>query len=390
MLSKIKQLVKENKDYMIKIRRELHMYPETEFEEFKTAEIIKRELDKMNIPYKDKIAVTGIKAVIEGKSGGKCVLLRADIDALPITELNDVEYKSTHEGKMHACGHDAHTAIALGVCKVLNEMKDELCGRVIVIFQPAEEGAGGAKPMIDEGIIDGEKVDFAFAVHMEADFDTGSVAFKSGGMMASPDEFDLKITGKGGHGAYRYRCIDPIYAASKIASELIEFAQNKNTPEDPCVISIGKISGGIFYNIIPDSVEIKGTARAVNSKMRQSLCDGVTEITRRMSAELGVKSELDFRFLFPPLENSEKAIKIMENTANDNGFDIVWLQKPFMGGDDFSYFSQLTDGAFINVGCRNEEKDCVYSLHNARFNIDEDSLAVGALMLACGTYEALK
>ena len=383
MLNKIKKLVKENKDYMIKIRRELHMYPETEFEEFKTAGIIKRELDSMNVPYQDKIALTGIKAVIEGKKSGGCVLLRADIDALPIMELNDVEYKSTNIGKMHACGHDAHTAIALGVCKALNEIKDELEGKVIIIFQPAEEGVKGARAMV-------EKVDFAFAVHMEADFVTGSVAFKVGGMMASPDEFDLTITGKGGHGAYRYRCTDPIYAASKITSELIEFAQSKHTHKDPCVISIGQISGGTFYNIIPDSVAIKGTARAVNVKMRQALCEGVKEITQRVSNELGVKAELDFRFLFPPLENSENAIKIMEKVAIDNGFDIVWLEKPFMGGDDFSYFSQLTDGAYINIGCRNEEKDCVYSLHNARFNIDEDSLEVGAVMLGCATYEALK
>lgn len=390
MFEIVKKLLSDSEEYVINLRRELHKIPETEFEEFKTAAVIKRELDGMGIYYEDGIATTGIKAVINGAGAGKTVLLRADMDALPVEELNDLDYKSTHKGKMHACGHDGHMAVMLAAAKALNGIKDKIKGKVIIVFQPAEEGAGGAKPMLDSGILEGENVDMAFGLHVEPTFKIGSVALKSGSVMASPDEFDLKIVGRGGHGAYREKCIDPIYIASKVVCELVDFAKGLSGEESPCVISIGEIKGGSFYNVIPDYVVLKGTSRAVDFEKRKLLADGVSKISGDVCEKYGGSCETDFRFLYPPLVNDKTAIGIMEKAAREIGLEIIEIKNPFMGGDDFAYFAEKIPSAYIYVGCRNEETGCIYPWHSARFNMDEKCLLNGALMMAYGVISVLE
>ena len=389
MFETVKKFLTENENYIVNLRREFHKYPETEFEEFKTSEIIKRELSEMNISYEDKIAKTGIKAVIKGGKEGRTVLLRADMDALPVSELNDVEYKSTHEGKMHACGHDGHMAVMLAAARALNEIKNEICGNVVLIFRPAEEGQGGAEPMINSGVLENPKPDIAFGFHVEPTYETGSVALKVGGVMASPDEFDIKIIGKGGHGAYREKCVDPIYIASKVITELIDFGQEKYSEESPCVISVGEVTGGSFYNVIPDSVSLKGTSRAVDMPKRELLAEGVKQICKKVCAKYGAECEVDFRFLYPPLVNDKSVVEIMRKSAKENGFEIIDIEKPFMGGDDFAYFAQKIPSAYVYVGCRNEKLDCVYPWHSARFNMDEKCLLNGALIMCRSVLFAL-
>lgn len=382
----------ENFGRTVDLRRELHMYPETEFEEEKTAEIIAKELENIGVSYQSKIAKTGIKAVIHGGVVGdekKCILLRADIDALSVEEKNDVLYKSKNKGKMHACGHDAHTAVLLSVIRALNEIKDEICGDMVFVFQPAEEGAGGAKPMIDEGVLNNPEVCMAIGLHVEPTFETGSVAIKSGSVMASPDEFDIVVKGRGGHGAYREKCTDPIYVASKIVCELIDFGEKTSENESECVISIGEISGGNFYNIIPDTVRIKGTSRAVSFEKRKILSDGIYEISRAVCQKYKAECDVDFRFMYPPLINDEKMVKIFSKSAGDLKLNLIKQKKAFMGGDDFAYFAENVPSAYCFLGCGNKEKDCVYPWHSNRFNIDEDCLLHGGRLLVRTVINAL-
>ncbi len=387
MIEKIKKILLENEEYIINLRRELHSVPELGFSEFKTSEIIKRELKKENIDFEENVAKTGVRAIIRGGKKGKCVLLRADMDALPIEEKTEVSYKSTHEGVMHACGHDAHVSILLAAAKALNKVKGELSGDVVLVFQPAEETTGGAEIMINEGVMDNPRVDTCFALHVESAYETGTVALKDGAVMASPDEFDIEITGKGGHGAYREKCIDPIYVAATVVKRIIDFGAEAGETE-PSVISVGEINGGNFYNIIPDKVTIKGTSRAVSESVRNKLYEGIKKCVNDVCKEYNAEGKLDFRFMYPPLINDKKATDIMRKVAKENGFSVVEIDKPFMGGEDFSYFAKKAPSSYIYIGCRNEEKKCIYPWHNAKFNIDEKCLLNGAVMLcgACVSY----
>lgn len=386
MMERIKKILSENEEYIINLRRELHSVPELGFEEFKTSEIIKRELRKENIEFEEGIAKTGIKAHIRGGKKGKCVLLRADMDALPIEEKTEVSYKSTHEGVMHACGHDAHVSILLATAKALNKVKDSLSGDVVFVFQPAEETTGGADIMINEGVMDNPRVSACFALHVESAYETGTVALKDGAVMASPDEFDVEICGKGGHGAYREKCIDPIYVAATVVKKIIDFGAKVS--DEPSVISVGEISGGNFYNIIPDRVTIKGTSRAVSESVRNKLYEGIKKCVEDVCREYKAEGKLDFRFMYPPLINDKEATDIMRKVAKENGFLVAEIEKPFMGGEDFSYFAKKNPSSYIYIGCRNEEKNCIYPWHSAKFNIDEKCLLNGAVMLsgACVSY----
>lgn len=384
LYKKTDEILNNNFERTVKIRRNLHMHPETEFEEFETAKIIAAELDDIGIKYQANIAKTGIKAVLKGNGEcdkRRCILIRADIDALSVEEKNEISYKSKNKGRMHACGHDAHTAILLSVIRALYEVRDEIPGDIVFVFQPAEEGAGGAKPMIEEGVLENPKVSSAIGLHVEPNFEVGSIAIKSGGVMASPDEFDIEVIGRGGHGSQRDKCIDPIYAACEIVCKIIDFAKSVSEDGNECVISVGEISGGNFYNIIPDGVKIKGTSRAVDLKKRKILANGVEKIVNSICKTYGAAGKVDFRFMYPPLINNEKITKIFCDTARELKMNTVELTKPFMGGDDFSYFAQKVPAAYCFLGCGNAKKDCVYPWHNSKFNIDEDCLLYGGQLL---------
>ncbi|MDO5311318.1 MAG: M20 family metallopeptidase, partial [Clostridia bacterium] len=290
----------------VRHRRFIHSRPELSFNEYGTAAYVCRVLDDLNIPYVNNIAGTGICAVIYGEANAsadepKALLLRADMDALPITEVSDKEYKSQNKGKMHACGHDAHTAILLGICEILNASRDKFSGCTKLVFQPGEETSGGAKPMIDSGILENPKVDACIALHVDPEIDTGKLRIKSGSLYASPDDFKITVRGRGGHGAEPEKCVDPIMVSADIIHALMNLVSREIDPFDNAVITVGSIHGGTASNIIPDIVEMKGTARSLTNDVRKYLKRRIGEVARGVCAAYNAECDYEFTELFPPL-----------------------------------------------------------------------------------------
>ena len=377
---KIEEKAFAMKDELISIRRALHKIPETEFEEFKTAEYIRSKLTEYDIPY-EIVCGTGTVVTINGKNADKTVLLRADIDGLPIKDESDFEVKSERTGFMHACGHDIHATCLLGTLKLLNEIKGTLNGNVKCVFQPAEEGDGGALPMINEGIMENPHVDGAFALHVEPLEKTGNIQIKDGSIMASPDDFEIKIQGTGGHGAYPEKCVNPLTVASKILERYHEIPQKYKLP---CVVTICEIHGGTARNVIPDTVTTTGTARSLDQDTRKKLIDLLGEIAENTAKEHNAKAELDFNILFPPVVNNSKMNEIVRKSAEklDCIKDIITLDKASMAGDDFAYFGERVPASYFKLGVGNAEKGAIYPIHSPKFKADEDALPIGVSVLA--------
>ena len=367
-------------DELKKIRHTLHKNPELGNAEFKTSELIKQKLTEFGIPY-EVMAGTGVKAVIRGNDGGRAVLLRADMDALPIKDESGVEFASETNGLMHACGHDVHVTCLLGAAKILNEIKDRLNGNVVLAFQPDEEGDGGAERMIAEGIMDNPKVGAAFALHVEPLEETGKIQIKNGPIMASPDDFEIIITGTGGHGAYPEKCVNPIEIGAEILKRYKE--QIINDPEKR-VVSICSFNGGTCRNAIPDSAILTGTARSLDNETRRELKDKLQSIAENTAKEMGGRAEFNFNVLFPPVINDENMNEIVKKAADRldciNGITV--LPHAAMTGDDFSYFSQAVPGAYFKLGVGNTQIDAVYPLHSPKFRADDNALPIGAAIMA--------
>lgn len=376
----IEKMALSMKDELIKIRRRLHSTPETDFEEVNTAAFIRQTLDKFGIPYTPS-AKTGTVALIEGNQKGKTVLLRADIDGLPINDESDFEIKSEREGYMHACGHDIHMACLLGAAKILNSIKDSLNGNVKLVFQPAEEGNGGALPMIDEGILENPPVSGAFALHVEPLEDTGNIQIKDGPIMASPDDFEIIIHGIGGHGAYPEKCVNPLSVCATILEKYHTLARDYNLP---CVVTICSINGGTCRNAIPDNAILTGTARSLDSQTRKSLIEILENIAITSAKELGATAEFRFNMLFPPVVNSAKMNAIVLDSAKklNSIKNIVTLTEPSMAGDDFSYFCERVGGAYFKLGVGNTKNGSIYPIHSPKFMADEDAIPIGCALMA--------
>ncbi len=368
----------------VKTRRELHMIPELAFCEYKTSDYICKRLDEIGVLYKRGIAKTGVVALIEGKNAEKTLLLRADIDALPIQEDKSREYASIHDGVMHACGHDAHTAILLGVAEVLYRLRDELSCNVKLVFQPAEEGEGGAEPMIAEGVMENPAVDAALGLHVMTDVKTKSIRVKGGPVMACPDEFKLKVIGKGGHGATPKACINPITVAAGIITEFNKLADVYKDAEPPVVISVCTVEGGSFYNIIPQEVMIGGTTRMYDYNIREELPKRMEEIAKRYADKFGANCEFRYIKSYPPLiNNSEMSNEFVDICAELIGEDKVVRGGPSsMGGDDFAYFAERVPSVYFNLGSGNAKKGITMPLHSPDFDIDEDCLLTGVLAMS--------
>ncbi|MGN0108239.1 MAG: M20 family metallopeptidase [Hominilimicola sp.] len=370
----------EIKDELISIRRKLHAIPETDFEEVKTADFIRKKLEEYNIPY-TAAAKTGTVALIKGRNSGKTVLLRADIDGLPIKDESDFEVKSEREGYMHACGHDIHTTCLLGAAKILNSMKDSLNGNVKLVFQPAEEGAGGALPMLEEGIMENPHVDGAFALHVESLEKTGNIQIKDGSIMASPDDFEIIIHGVGGHGAYPEKSVNPLAVGAAILEKYHEIPKKYNLP---CVVTICSFNGGSCRNAIPDTAVMTGTARSIDPITRKKLIELLEAIANDTAKEMNATLDFNFNVLFPPVVNDSKMNEIVRHSAKKLNCinDVVTLDKPSMAGDDFSYFGECVPSAYFKLGVGNTEKGAVYPIHNPRFMADEDALPIGSSIMA--------
>lgn len=371
----INELIKRNKDYVINLRREFHKKPEASFKEFNTSKRIKEELDKMEIEYVS-CASTGVVATIKGNHPGKTVALRADIDALCVRELNNIEYKSQVEDMMHACGHDGHTSMLLGAAKILCELKDEIHGTIKLLFQPAEEIGEGAKAMINDGALD--NVDSIFGIHLWSNIDVGKISVEAGPRMASADWFKINITGKGGHGSAPHECIDALVVASSIVMNLQNIVSRQVNPLEPLVLSIGMLNAGSRFNVIAEDAYMEGSCRCFNPELRRELPAMMDRIINNIAQGYGAKASLEYNFILPATINDAACSAIAENSAKKIvGYENVIKFEKVTGSEDFSYYMDLAPGALAFVGCKNEEKSACYSHHSGNFNIDEDALEIG-------------
>lgn len=363
--------------------RHLHKIPEISFCEFKTSQYIQNKLTEYGIKFR-VLSGTGICADIKGEKDNilceKTVLLRADIDALPIEEKSGVEFASEHKGYMHACGHDAHTVCLLGAAKLLNANRDIFSGTVRIIFQPAEEGDGGALPMIQENVL--ENVNAAFALHVEPLEEAGNIQVKYGSLMASPDDFELTVTGKGGHGAYPHKCIDPILTASMIVNAYQTAVSRHIDPMTPAAVSVCSFHAGNCTNAIPDTAHLTGTARSLDYKTRKELMYILEKIAVDTASSMGAECDFVFKPLFPPVINDKKMTDIVVKTAEELGMGVTWLEKASMAGDDFAYFLEKVPGSYFKLGVGNKEKGIIYPIHSPMFRIEESVLHLGSAALA--------
>lgn len=367
-------------DEIIAIRRHIHAHPELSFQEYETSKFVSSKLSEWNISHQTGIVKTGIVGLIEPSKGfEKCIALRADLDALPITEINDVDYKSTNEGVMHACGHDVHTAMLLGTAKILNGLRNELSVAVKLIFQPGEEKLpGGASLMITEGVLDNPSVSEIYALHVFPELEAGKVGFREGMYMASCDEIRMTVKGKGGHGAMPHQNVDPILISAHLITSLQQIVSRNCPPQIPCVLSFGRIEGLGATNVIPDEVKLEGTFRTMDEGWRKTAHEKIITQSEALVNSMGGEIDVDIQVGYPYLENDpDLTVTAREKVVNFLGEENVVELPLRLTGEDFAYFSQKIPATFIRIGVRNEGKGITYPVHNKRFNIDERAIETG-------------
>ena len=393
LVDRIKGLAAEYSADTIRIRRHIHAHPELSYQEYETAKFVASELKAIGLEPTEGVAETGVTAVIEGKNPEKrTIALRADMDALPIVEANDVPYKSLNEGVMHACGHDAHTASLLGTARILNSIKDEFEGSVRLVFQPGEEkNPGGASLMIKAGVLENPEPRHMVGQHVLPYIPTGKIGFRSGMYMASADEIYLTVKGKGGHAALPDKAIDPILIASHIVVALQQVISRNADPKLPTVLTFGSIHGGSATNIIPNEVKLKGTFRALNEEWRFEAHKRITKMAESLAEGMGGSCEVNISVGYPYLVNNPETTQIARTAAeayvgSDNIVDLsLW-----MGAEDFAYYSQQVPSCFYRLGTGNEAKGTTFGAHTPNFNVDEDALELGMGLMAWIATEELK
>lgn len=376
----LKTLVEAQKDWMIQKRRALHRIPERGFAELKTQKLIMETLEEIGVPYTTER--TWVVGLIEGGLPGDTVALRADMDALPIEEPEGCAFRSEHAGMMHACGHDAHTAILLGAAKVLAGMRAQLHGRVKLLFQPAEETDGGAEPMVAAGVMENPHVDRVYGLHVMPHLPVGTVETRPGTLNASTDSVALTIHGKEGHGAYPESSTDAIVCAAQIISALQTLVSRNVSPLQSAVLTFGVIHGGTAQNIICDSVTLNGTLRTANAEIREMMKRRIREVAEGVAAAMGCRAQVEIVSGYAALvNNDDEAARVMRVAGRLLGAEhVVQKAAPSMGGEDFSFFGDCAPGAFFHIGCSPEGSQNAAPLHSRDFTLDEDCLTIGAMM----------
>lgn len=376
----LKSLVDAEKEWIINLRRKLHRIPEDGFQEFKTQQIITDVLDEIGIPYtKERTWVIGL---IEGGQPGETVALRADMDALPLEEPDECPFRSEHKGMMHACGHDAHVAMALGAAKVLYGLREYIHGNVKLLFQPAEETVGGAEPMVRAGAMEHPHVDRVYGIHVMPHLPVGKVETRAGTLNASTDSVKITIRGKAGHGAYPDLGTDAIVCAAQVITALQTVVSRNVSPLQSAVLTIGMIEGGAAQNIISEEVCMRGTLRTANGELRKMMKQRIAAIAKNVALGMGCEAVVEITPGYAALVNhDEEAARVKRVAARLFGeANVVDKPAPSMGGEDFSFFSDCAPGAFFHVGCVNPEWMPAPPLHSRDFRIDEDCLAIGTMM----------
>ena len=374
----IKDQIAEMRDWLIEVRRAIHSHPELGFEEVETSRLVSEWLERFGLEVKKDIAKTGVVGLLRGGAPGKTVAIRADMDALPMDEATGVPYASKVKGKMHACGHDAHVTILLGVARFFSSIRDKVKGNIKWIFQPGEEGFGGGRLMVEAGVLEDPRVDAIFAAHVFPFLSTGQVGISEGKAMASSDKFSLRIIGKGGHGAYPHVTRDPILAAGHVITQVQSIVSRNVNPLDSAVVSFGAVHGGRAYNVIPDEVELNGTVRSLNPEVREQLRSSIEQIARGVVTSLGLDYHYEFEYGYPVLINDSRMSGLVVSTCSRAiGKENVVILPPSMGAEDFAYFLEKCPGAMFRLGVRNEEKGLTQPHHNTLFNIDEEVLPFG-------------
>ncbi|MDD3752104.1 MAG: M20 family metallopeptidase [Tissierellia bacterium] len=380
----INKRIDEIFDELVEIRRDFHMNPELSENEFRTQDKIREYLNKWGIE-NYICAETGLVGIIKGKHKGKTIGIRGDIDALPIHEKSDVPYSSVTPGVMHACGHDAHAAIVLGIAKIIKEMADSegsINGNVKLLFQPAEETIGGAERMIQEGCMEAPNVDYVLGLHVQPYLDSGKVELKHGKLNAATDSINIALKGKASHGAYPDEGIDAIVMAGYVITALQSIVSRNTSPINSVVVSLGKISGGVKDNIIADEVIITGTLRTLDDETRQFTKDKISNIVNNTAMAFGGEGLTTFYEGYKSLINDYEVVDIIKENAEKllGKENVEFKEFPSLGAEDFSYFLDVAKGAFFHLGCGNSAKGITSPLHSEHFDIDEECLKVGVML----------
>jgi amidohydrolase len=372
-------------DWLVELRRDLHQIPERSYLEYKTAAKICQVLDDLEVPYQTEVGKTGVVARLKAETTGPLVAYRADMDALPLTEANDVPYKSTHEGMMHACGHDGHVTIALGIIRWLKEQEWQRKGKgeILFFFQPAEEGGAGAKAMLDSGLFDQEPVKAILAGHMNPELPVGRVELIYGTAHAATNILRIRIQGKGGHGAAPHLCIDPIIAGAHLLTQLQTFVSRSLCPLDSAVLTIGEFHSGTAENIIPEEAHLKGTLRTFTPEVRSQAIRRIEQMVRSLDLAFGVTTTFKNIEGYPAHINDTAMVDHLKHCATEVlGANAAYMARPRMGAEDFAYFCQKWPGAMAGLGCHDPSRGFEFALHSSHFDMDERVLDVGVRLMS--------
>jgi len=373
---------------VVELRRKFHRNPELGMEEYETAREVARYLRDAGLEVQTGVGGTGVVGVLRGSESGRTIALRADMDALSIEEDTGAEYASEIPGKMHACGHDAHTANLMGTARLLSEVTEGgklLRGNVKFLFQPAEEGPGGAEPMIEDGALESPDVDAVLGLHVNSERETGTILLKEGVLTAATDSAVIDVIGSGGHGAHPQSAVDSVVVAAHVVTALQTVVSREIAPTDSAVVTVGKITGGFRNNVIAPSVQMEATIRSLDPELRTSLRDAVERVVAGVTQSMRADYALEYNFGYPSIHNDEGMTDLVGEVAGQLlGEDaVVYASQPSMGGEDFSYFASEVPGCFFRLGVRDEEKELgVYPAHNPKFDLDESAMEYGMVVMA--------
>ncbi|RPI33250.1 MAG: amidohydrolase [Chloroflexota bacterium] len=377
-------------EYTRFLRRDFHRHPELGFQEVRTAGVVARELNAMGYEVTTGIAKTGVAALLEGERPGPTALVRFDMDALPIQEETGAEYASETAGVMHACGHDAHTAIGLTLARLLQNYRSELCGTVKLVFQPAEEGLGGAESMVAEGILENPRPDLSLSMHVWNERPVGWIGVANGPVMAAAEIFKVRIKGKGGHGAVPHSTIDPILASAQVISALQSIVSRNVAPLQTAVVSVTTVHGGEAFNVIPPAVELSGTIRTFEPEVRQMVLDRFTQVVNGIASAMGCDAEIELTPLTPAvINNNNIAGKVRDLAADMFPGDTIESNFRTMGSEDMAFMMQDIPGCYVFIGSANEQKGLNAFHHHPRFDIDEEILPKAVALMAASVFKLL-